>query len=91
MSSNNNFQEKPEWFHQASITETFDAREILQAGQHPLAEVLRRTAEMEAGQVFELITPFPPKPLIEKVNASGFTAYVLTVAESEIHTFFRKD
>jgi uncharacterized protein (DUF2249 family) len=88
--STNNINEKPSWFDAAKISETFDAREILQAGQHPLAEVIKRTSEMLSGQIFELITPFTPMPLIEKVKANGFSAFIQGVTETEIHTYFHK-
>jgi uncharacterized protein (DUF2249 family) len=88
--SSNNLNEKPSWFDAAKISETFDAREILQAGQHPLAEVIKRTSEMLPGQIFELITPFTPIPLIEKVKANGFSAFIQSKTESEIHTYFYK-
>ena len=90
MSTNNNINEKPTWFDAAAICETLDAREMLQSGQHPLAEVIKRTSAMQSGQIFELITPFTPMPLIEKVNANGLLAYADTVSDSEIHTYFYK-
>ena len=90
MSTINNLQEKPAWFNTAAICETLDAREMLQAGQHPLAEVLTRTGNLTAGQIFELITPFTPMPLIEKVTEKGFSAYVNEAGLAEIHTFFFK-
>jgi len=90
MNATNNLNEKPLWFDTAKISEILDAREMLESGQHPLAEVIKRTTEMQPGRIFELITPFTPMPLIEKVKANGFTAYVLTVSDSEIHTYFCK-
>ena len=90
MNSNNNLQEQPSWFNAASISEMLDAREMLQAGQHPLADVLARTSALQAGQIFELITPFTPMPLIEKVTDKGCNAYVQTVSDSEVHTYFCK-
>ena len=90
MNTNNNLQEQPSWFNTASISETLDAREMLQAGQHPLAEAIKRTSEMKPGEIFELITPFTPMPLIEKITDKGFSAYVKTVTDTEIHTFFYK-
>ena len=87
MSTNNNLEEKPSWFDAASVSETLDAREMLQAGQHPLAEAIKRTSEMKPGQIFELITPFTPMPLIEKITDKGFSAYVKTVTDTEIHVF----
>ena len=90
MSTSNTLNEKPTWFNSAAISETLDAREMLQAGQHPLAEVIKRTSDLPPMQRFELITPFTPMPLIEKVNANGFSAYVLAVSDSEVHTYFCK-
>ncbi len=90
MSNNNNMNEKPEWFNTSAVSETLDAREMLQAGQHPLADVLTKTSGLSSGQIFELITPFTPMPLIEKVMDKGLAAYVLTVSETEIRTYFYK-
>lgn len=90
MSTNNNLQEKPSWFDAALVSDTLDAREMLQAGQHPLAEAIKRTSEMKPGQIFELITPFTPMPLIEKIMVNGFSAYVRTQTNSEVHTYFCK-
>jgi hypothetical protein len=90
MNTSNTLNEKPTWFNPAAISETLDAREMLQAGQHPLAEVIKRTSDLQPMQIFELITPFTPMPLIEKVNANGFSAYVVAVSDSEVHTYFCK-
>jgi len=91
MSTNNNLNERPTWFNSDSISETLDAREMLQAGQHPLANVLTGTSALQSGQIFELITPFAPMPLIEKVKDKGFQAYIISVTDSEIHTYFCKE
>lgn len=88
--SENNLHEKPSWFDTSKITQTLDAREMLQAGQHPLAEVLKNTAQMPNGAIYELVTPFSPMPLIEKVMANGFSAYVNPVSGSETRTYFSK-
>jgi hypothetical protein len=86
----NNLQVKPSWFNVDSIDETMDAREMLKSGQHPLAEVIKRTTDMQTGKIFELITPFTPMPLIEKVSANGFLVYVQQISDAEVHTFFIK-
>jgi hypothetical protein len=91
MGSNNTFNEKPSWFNTAAISETLDAREMLQAGQHPLVEVITRTSNMQPGEIFELITPFAPMPLIGKVADKGFSTYVQTISEVEVHTYFSKE
>ncbi len=91
MSKINNLNEKPGWFDANLISESMDAREMLKAGEHPLAEAIRITSELTNGQVFELITSFTPMPLIEKIMDKGYAAYVETVSNSEIHTYFCKE
>jgi hypothetical protein len=90
MSTNNDMNVKPDWFNASFISETLDAREMLQAGQHPLAEVLVKTSVLKTGQIFELITPFTPMPLIQKVTDNGCDAYINSVTDSEVHTYFYK-
>ena len=90
MDANTSLQDKPSWFETNKITETLDAREMLQAGQHPLAEVIRQTSELQPGNIYELVTPFTPMPLIEKVKANGLSAYVESISDTEIHTYFFK-
>jgi uncharacterized protein (DUF2249 family) len=90
MNSNNIPNEIPAWFNANKVSETLDAREMLQAGEHPLAEVMNRTSGMQPGQIFELITPFKPKPLIEKIAEKGFNVYVNSDSDLEFHTYFLK-
>ncbi len=90
MSSNSNLYEQPAWYSTSEISDMLDARETLQAGQHPLAEVLTRTSLLQTGQIFKLITPFTPMPLIEKVQDQGCEAFVQKINDSEIHTYFCK-
>ncbi len=90
MSSNSNLYEQPAWYSTSEISDMLDARDILQAGQHPLAEVLNRTVLLQTGQIFKLITPFAPMPLIEKVQDQGCEAFVQKISDSEIHTYFCK-
>lgn len=80
----------PAWFSPQSIIKTLDARPMLAAGEHPLADVLSQTAELGTGQIYELITPFMPMPLIQKVKDRGFEAYTDATNESEVHTYFIK-
>jgi len=63
---------QPDWFDKAKIIATLDARPILALGQHPLGDVLIAVEKMEDGEIFELVTPFVPAPLLDKVQAKGF-------------------
>lgn len=63
--------EVPAWFSVKKISNSFDAREAIAAGQHPLEDVLRGANTLGEDEIFELITSFMPAPLIDKVIALG--------------------
>jgi len=82
--------EKPAWLNEAHIKQSLDAREILASGGHPLEQVMGDIARFAPGEIYELITPFSPAPLIEKVKNLGFEAYSEQEGPGLIRNFFRK-
>ena len=85
-----NMKDVPIWFNAGKITESFDAREMLSRGEHPMAIVLHKASELGKDTIFELVTPFPPMPLIEKVRALGCDSFTDVVSETELRTYFYK-
>lgn len=65
----------PQWFDKTKIKVSLDARPILAQGIHPLEQVIQSTADLEIGEIFEIITPFPPAPMIEKMADRGFETH----------------
>jgi uncharacterized protein (DUF2249 family) len=82
--------QKPTWLDKTKIKTTLDAREILARGEHPLERVLHETATLNPGEIYEIITPFPPMPMIEKLTALGFANYSETDDAGLFHNFFLK-
>jgi hypothetical protein len=82
--------EKPTWLIEANIKQTLDAREILASGGHPLEQVMGDITVFATGEIYELITPFTPAPLIEKVKNLGFEAYSEQAETGIVRNFFRK-
>jgi DUF438 domain-containing protein len=80
----------PSWLDQAKIRTSLDARPILAQGLHPLEQVQRDCAGLAAGEIYEIITPFPPAPMIEKMAAAGFEIHSETDTNGMVHTFFRR-
>ncbi|MBE0647060.1 MAG: DUF438 domain-containing protein [Bacteroidales bacterium] len=80
---------KPQWLDRSHIKITLDARPLLAQGIHPLERVQQEAATLNSGEVYEIITPFPPMPMIEKLEAAGFTSFSEQV-EGLFHTFFLK-
>lgn len=78
----------PGWVRGASKIVTFDARPMLASGGHPVGEVMAALSALGTGEVFELVTPFVPAPLVEMARARGFEASTVREGDS-VRTFFR--
>lgn len=78
----------PAWVAAASKTVTYDARPLLASGGHPIAEVMAGLSALGATEVFELVTPFVPAPLVEMARTRGFEAATMWDGDI-VRTFFR--
>lgn len=81
----------PEWVKKENIKTTLDARPLLAQGIHPLEQVQQECAALQAGEIFEIITPFPPAPMIEKMAAAGFETFSGSGEDGMFHTFFGRN
>ena len=81
--------ETPEWLVKTNIKISLDARPLLASGIHPLEQVMKETAAMDQGEIYEILTPFHPIPMIEKMQAAGFESFSEQEG-MEFHTYFRK-
>ena len=80
----------PVWFDRTKIKTTLDARPLLAAGEHPLQKVMEECENLQPGEIYEIITPFPPVPMIEKLAAMGFENYMETDGDGLFHTYFNR-
>lgn len=81
-------QEKPSWFDESRISKKLDARPVIEQGGHPLGDVLNDIKGFQAGEIYELVTPFLPAPLIERVMAQGFDCWSVKEGEETFVSYF---
>jgi uncharacterized protein (DUF2249 family) len=81
---------KPSWFDISKVKYLLDARPIIDRGEHPLGEVIKNLNRMPIGEIYELITPFYPAPLIDKVKALGFEAWSHEEGDNVVKSYFYK-
>ena len=81
---------KPSWLKEERTIKRLDARPIIEQGGHPLGEVLEGVKDLNPGEIYELITPFLPAPLIEKVMAQGFDHWSDKISEAHFINYFLK-
>lgn len=82
--------ETPEWFKEAEVVTTLDAREMLEKGEHPVTLVLSEIKDLKDKQMYMLITPFIPAPLIEKAQKQGFSVWYIEEDDNVVKTYFHK-
>ncbi len=80
----------PAWATASRVTQSLDARPLLAAGAHPVEQVMAALTTLAPGQVFELIAPFVPAPLIERGQALGVSAHAVTESPGLVRTYFTR-
>ena len=78
----------PDWLNRGKIKISLDARPLLAQGVHPLERVHAECEALQPGEIFEIITPFPPAPMIEKMGAAGYAVHSEAGADGTFHTYF---
>ncbi len=73
-----------------TIQESFDATPIINAGEHPMHDVIALMEKLEHNSMLELITPFLPLPLLEIGKGRGLKVKSITEGETVIKSYFLK-
>jgi len=73
-----------------AIQESFDARPIIEAGEHPMHEVISKMNALDSGKMLELVTPFVPIPLIEIGKNRGLAVKYVKDGNDIVRTYFFK-
>lgn len=82
-------KEKPNWIDENKIAKEYDAREDLENGIQPAAKVTKDILQLNENEIYLLVTPFVPAPLIKIMEDKGLESFTAKVAEEEFQTFVR--
>lgn len=81
--------EKPEWFKENEVIETIDIRDMLNAGEQPVHEVLSAVKKLGDKNILKVIAPFIPAPLIDKSLSLDYKHWLNKKEEEEYWVFFK--
>jgi DUF438 domain-containing protein len=81
---------RPAWLDGARIAKRLDARPLLAQGIHPLQQVMQDLATLGPSDVYELVAPFVPGPLVERARSLGCLAHVEEEGGGLVRTFFTR-
>jgi len=82
--------ERPPWASDEQVAQLFDARDLIEGGGHPLERVMRDLDRLAGTDVYLLITPFVPAPMIELVEKKGFDVFNRWFGPTVVHSYFRR-
>ncbi len=66
---------RPSWFDAAKVVKSLDARPLLERGEQPMNRVFHDCKNLLPGEIYELITPFLPSPLIAQAEKQGYAVW----------------
>jgi phenylalanyl-tRNA synthetase alpha subunit len=84
-----NYQ-KPEWFDENKVTVKLDVREMLAKGEHPVAQVMEDLKKQKEDEIYLLIAPFLPVPLIDKASSLNFVHFIKKEDDELFFIYFIK-
>jgi len=85
----NYITEKPQWFDKVEIARIIDIREMLNAGEQPVHEVLSVIKGLQNNETLKVIAPFIPAPLIDKSLSLNYRHWLDKKGEDEYWVYFK--
>jgi DNA-binding protein Fis len=79
---------QPDWFDPSKIVKSLDARSMIESGQQPMSQVLEELKGLKSGEIYELITPFVPAPLLDMSEKRGFKIWSKQMKADVIQSYF---
>jgi DNA-binding protein Fis len=79
---------QPDWFDPSKIVKSLDARSMIESGQPPVSQVLKELKGLKSGEIYELIMPFVPAPLLDMAKKRGFKIWSKQMKADVIQSYF---
>lgn len=74
-------------FSQVEVTHHFDARPIIEAGDHPKEAIFALAKNLKADDCLEILTPFPPAPIADLLKKRGFHVIMKEPTDGVVKTY----
>lgn len=68
-----------------------DVRPVLAGGTDPFQLIMEKIAQLEEGQVLEIVNTFKPAPLMNVLQQRGFSSFAEVINDQLVHTYFYKE
>ena len=83
--------EQPSWFVETRVVAELDARGMLAAGEQPVNQVIADLQALAPGDIYKLVAPFMPAPLVDKASSLGVSHWVTQQADQGFVIYFCRE
>jgi len=83
--------EQPGWFSEARVVAGLDATGMLAAGEQPVNQVIADLNALGGGDIYKLVAPFMPAPLVDKASSLGISHWVQRQGDQEFVVYFCRE
>jgi len=83
--------EQPEWFSANRVVAELDIRGMLAAGEQPVNQVIADLRALNQGDIYKLVAPFLPAPVVDKASSLGIEHWVTQKNDQEFTIYFCRE
>jgi hypothetical protein len=83
--------EQPDWFSETRVVTELDARGMLAEGEQPVNQVIAELQALDPGDIYQLVAPFMPAPLVDKASSLGISHWVTQKDDQEFVIYFCRE
>jgi len=81
---------QPAWFDLSKVKSELDVREMLNTGEQPVNQVISDLNKIKTDEIYKVIAPFVPAPLIDKALSLEIEHWVKEEAEELFIVYFKR-
>lgn len=83
--------EQPNWYSEARVVAELDAKGMLAAGEQPVNQVIADLQALDQGDIYKLVAPFIPAPLLDKASSLGISHWLLRQDDKGFTIYFCRE
>jgi len=84
----NYITKRPDWYVPEKVKTVFDIREMLERGERPVDQAITDLQKLKKDEIYKLIAPFLPAPLIDKASSLNIDHWVNKTGDEEFIIYF---
>ena len=82
---------QPDWFSETRVLAGLDAGAMLAAGEQPVNQVIADLQALAQGDIYKLVAPFMPAPVVDKASSLGISHWVTRQDDGGFVIYFCKE